>query len=225
MEHEIGQPVTGTRVDPKRGQFFTGDIEQLGFAPRPVALNLKEGVAAVEEITSSAVSTQGRLAWEKYFFSAGVDTAAARMMGFINAEVSGDVFAKYVTSMQPPIMDDWNTIPMPDIGLLRGVANDWEGEEQLLSVKGRLLACLEAHAAYTAATFGLFIEGYYTGSVPEVDIRLSDFAETEFGEEGSVDFASHEFSEEDARQAALFLLDRVRRGVARTPGLHLTALG
>lgn len=221
LEHVVGKPVMDTRVDPKRGKFFDGDIDNLGFTPRSVAQNLREAVEAVEEIISSAVSEHDKLPWQRYFFSYGVDTAAARTMSFINNEVAGDVFAKYVTSMQPPVMEDWDFYKMPDIGVLRAVRDLENPDEEVKAVKGRLLACLEAHAAYTAATFGLFIEGYYTGSVPEVDIHLSDNAETEFGED-SVDFANHIFSEEDARMTALFLLDRTRRGVNNPPGLFFT---
>ena len=139
------------------------------------------------------------------------------------AEAAADLFAKYVLSpgdARSENANDWAS----DLGPT-SISNELEYEIQAANDTFETYA--EIRAAYMAATLGMFIEGYYTGSVPDVDIPLSLVTRRDslgtMEDEGTL--LPYGFYEEDARSAALYLLDRCRRGPEPRPGLFLALLG
>ena len=71
LEHSLGGDAMKTKVDPRAGRFFDGNIEELSFVPRPVQLNYQLALERAEELAEQ-IRTSG--------LPASVKTAAVRRL-------------------------------------------------------------------------------------------------------------------------------------------------
>jgi len=217
LEHGICRDVRLSEVDPRKGKFFSGNINELGFVPTSVERNYAQISNKANDLSAAHYNTPDSAMVDRALFNTGITTKAARL-GLLSdsREASADVFAKYVMSSQDVRAFDNNEY-MRNMAPLRD-----DNSEEIAELNDVFGALVEIRAAYMAATLGMFIQGYYTGKVPEVDIPLSKLtADTSIPEMEAEEPMPYEFSEEDARLAALRLIDLTRRGPDPRPGLFL----
>jgi hypothetical protein len=215
LEHVICRDVRQSKVDPRKGKFFSGNIDELGFIPTSVEQNYAQIYKKASERSEADYNTQYNAVVDRALFNTGIATKAARLGLLSDArEASADVFAKYVTSSK-----DARDFDMKDYEKNMGALPD-DFSYTISELNDVFGAWAEIRAAYMAATLGMFIQGYYTGKVPEVDIPLSELtAGTSIPEMEPEEHMPYEFSEEDARSTALRLIDLTRRGPEPRPGL------
>ena len=216
LEHAISKDVRASDVEPRKGKFFSGNIRELGFVPTSVEKSFAQIADKTSTRSEADYNTQYNAVVDRALFNTSIATKAARLGLFADTrEASADVFAKYVTSSRDA--RDYST---RDYDKNMGALPD-NFHEEISELNDAFTAWTEIRAAYMAATLGLFIQGYYTGKVPEVEIPLSKLtAGTSIPEmEAEGDHMPYSFSEDDARFAAVYLLDLTRRGPDPRPGL------
>lgn len=242
------------RIDPARGKFFAGNIEQLSFMP-PSLVSLEKAVKSrimsvipyhVKGLPfeDSAHKVELRKAagvldaynpaeaekWLKFFYSVGLDTASGRLRSLLNEEAYAEAFALYATSIRP--INSWNLrVKEHGLSLPGDYRKETEMESDVISAKHFLMSYMELRSAVLAACLGLFIHGYYTGEIEDITLKLSDDTLTDL--ENEEDLQSEEavedpkafYTNEIYEQVVKMLsLCRLPRGVPR-PGLFVDLIG